>query len=140
MPANFPERKARLSWVSAKTLHFLILCVVAVVIVLLTFTSPALAIDLKAASYVNLASAPVTMEPLAAVSREVTLATGIPSQILLIGKDKMAIRYRLPLHFSARKAVKHTGVTGISIVDKADRESYIPAASSNPRILRMLLD
>lgn len=140
MPAYFPERDAHLSWVSSITIHFWILCVVAIAVVLLSITNPALALDLRAGSYLSPASVPVTTEHLAAVPREVPLAMGTPSRILLIGNDKMAMGYRSSPQFITAKAVVHAAVKEIRIVKKVDQEFYIPDAGGSPRILTMKLD
>ncbi len=131
MSATFTDRLCQVTY---KALDLFILCVVAIGIVLLTLANPAIAIDPRAGGYISPAAVPVTMEPLAALPGAVPmalLATGPPSEILLLGKAKMAKRLRLPPQFIVGKAVINSAGDKIGMVTKIDRALVVVDVSGN---------
>jgi len=124
MTANLSDHGTRLSMApfKAKLLHFIILCIAAIVFILLAFMNPANAAEQNEGRYLSPAHVPVTMEPLAAVSREEPelLASSPPSRILLIGKSKKAQHRSLPPQNVVGKMVKNSAGDEIGIVTKVD--------------------
>ncbi len=135
MPASFADHGAGLCQATDKALDFIILWVIAIAIVLVTFATPALATDLKVDGYISPAVVLVTMEPLAPVSRGASkelLATGPPSRILLIGKDKTALPNRLPSKVVIGKVVTNATGDEIGIITKVDGSEVVVAVGGYP--------
>ncbi len=130
MSATFVCRGASLCQATHKALSLFALCVVAIGAGLLTFANPAIAIEPKLGGYISPAAVLVTMAPLAPLWQKAPmqlLATGLPSTIMLRGKNEIAMRHKGPSQFTVGKVVVNAVGDEIGVITKVDGAQVVVA-------------
>ena len=128
MPASLANRRASLCQAKRQPFGFMIFCIFAGAIMLLTFTDSVNAIDQMPVSYISPAAMLVMTEPLAIK----LLATGSPSRILLTEKEKVGIGHWLPKQFTASVPVTNIKSDKIGVIRNIDGTHVVVGAGGYP--------
>ena len=135
MPASLANRRASLCQAKRQPFGFMIFCIFAGAIMLLTFTDSVNAIDQMPVSYISPAAMLVMTEPLADISGGTPiklLATGSPSRILLTEKEKVGIGHWLPKQFTASVPVTNIKSDKIGVIRNIDGTHVVVGAGGYP--------